>query len=264
MTLRKLEKQSDGSLICPVCGRTLMFVDGGAVRVVDGQLDMENIKPKYECHACGVYYREVLQSGYYDVFSLDTADRSPLLAGEAAAAAKAAEEMKLDPAAPLPLPEEADGHRRCPRCRRPLRTVEGGAVRVVDGRVDMENVKPKYECDRCGVFYREILNSGYYHAHPQTEEDRLPAKKPVKKKAAVRKKIRSTGELPPLPLKRDKDGRCACPRCGEMMTYVEGQPVHLVNGKPDMEDVLDHFSCTNCHSVYRRIVNTEYFQWNEK
>ena len=177
MTLKKLEKQEDGNLICPTCGRTLDFVDGGAVRVVDGHLDMENIKPKYECDTCGVYYREVLQSGYYDAFPLAKADSAPVL----------------------------------------------------------------------------------------SEHDSAPVKKPVKKKKHhLLKKIRSTGELLPVTLQRDRDGHCPCPRCGALMDYVEGQPVRLIDGKPDMENVLDHFICGQCHSVYRRIVNTDYFQWTEK
>ena len=51
--------------------------------------------------------------------------------------------------------------------------VEGGAVRVVDGKVDMENVKPKYECDTCGVFYREVLMSGFYVPFPQEDDDKI-------------------------------------------------------------------------------------------
>ena len=34
--------------------------------------------------------------------------------------------------------------------------------------------------------------------------------------------------------------------------------------KERMENVLDHFRCGRCGSVYRRIVNTDYFQWTEK
>jgi hypothetical protein len=49
-----------------------------------------------------------------------------------------------------------------------------------------------------------------------------------------------------------------------MMKYVEGGAVTLVDGKPNMDDVLDRFACDSCGSVYRRIVNTDYFQWFEK
>lgn len=140
-----------------------------------------------------------------------------------------------------------DGVYLCPACGGKLRCVEGGAVRVVNGRADMENTKPRYECDNCGIFYRELLSSGYFDAFP-----------------LKRKKIRPTGELQPVKLQKDAQGHAECPRCGGCMDFVEGQPVQLVNGKPDMENVLDHFICRECNSVYRRIVKTDYFQWHEK
>lgn len=111
----------------------------------------------------------------------------------------------------------------------------------------MENTKDRYECAACGVFYRELLSSGYF------DEFSLD-KKP----------IRSTGELQPMKILRDANGYAECPRCGSRMDFVEGQPVRIVDGKPDMDNVLDHFVCRECNSVYRRIVNTEYFQWFEK
>ena len=47
MTLRKLEKREDGNFVCPECGKPLRFKDGETVAVIDGQLDMENYKPRY-------------------------------------------------------------------------------------------------------------------------------------------------------------------------------------------------------------------------
>ena len=144
-------------------------------------------------------------------------------------------------------------------CGKRFRFVEGGAVRVVNGEVDMENIKPKYECDTCGVFYREVLTSGFYLPYPQEEEDKLKANE-----EPAPSKVLSTGDLAPMILKRNENNQCQCPRCGAMMDYVEGQAVHLVDGKPDMENVWDHFHCGSCHSVFRRIVNTDYFQFAEK
>ncbi|MBQ9615033.1 MAG: hypothetical protein IJR38_01690 [Selenomonadaceae bacterium] len=139
----------------------------------------------------------------------------------------------------------------CPKCNRELRYVEGGAVSVVNGRVDMSTTLPKYECDHCGVYYQELLGSGYY--------DEFPLAKPK-----YVKRIIATGDIPPTQLKREADGKCECPRCGERMNFVEGQPVRIVNGKPDMDNVMDHFECPYCDSVYRRIASTDYFQWSEK
>ncbi|MBR3458982.1 MAG: hypothetical protein IKH16_12650, partial [Selenomonadaceae bacterium] len=89
--------------------------------------------------------------------------------------------------------------------------------------------------------------------------DEFPLPEKMKPKKLVR-----TGDIPPMELKREADGKCTCPRCGERMDFVEGQPVRIVDGKPDMENVKDHFECRSCNSVYRRIASTNYFQWTEK
>lgn len=278
MTLRKLQPTDDGTWPCPVCGRPLRFSDGGAVAVVNGKLDMENYKPRYECDNCQTFYREVMSTGYYDVFPLapEHPDEQPGKQPDSKEEKNEANELpvadekappltrKNDHSAsvPVPLPEEADGSRRCPKCHRKFRFVDGGAVRVVNGKVDMENTKPKYECDSCGVYYREIMTSGYYLPYPQTEED-LEGAQADKSKAKPKNFVR-TGDIPPTLLKRDENNKCKCPRCGEMMDYVEGGAVRLVDGKPFMDDIWDHFVCDECGSVYRRIVGTDYFQWSEK
>ncbi len=257
-----LPKEPTGKETCPVCGNHFRFVEGGAVRVVDGKLDMENIKPKYECDTCGVFYREVLSSGCYLPDPQQDEDRVAMsTSAEKTDASK--EETKEESAAagrgPIALPKEPKGNETCPVCGKRFRFVEGGAVRVVNGEVDLENVKPKYECDTCGVFYREVLTSGFYLPYPQQDEDKLkPQEEPEPSK------VLSTGDLAPMMLKRDANNQCQCPRCGAMMDYVEGQAVRLVDGKPDMENVWDHFHCESCHSVFRRIVNTDFFQFSEK
>lgn len=167
MTLRKLDIGPYGSFICPECDGKLRFVEGGAVAIEGGHLDMENYKPRYICDRCGVFYREVLTTGYYDVFQLD--ERERLRPAEESTPAKAGGGA----ASPVALPRRPGEAVPCPVCGTPFRFVEGGAVRVVDGKVDMENTKPKYECDKCGVFYREVLSSGFYLSYPQTDEDRI-------------------------------------------------------------------------------------------
>ena len=88
MTLRKLEKREDGNFVCPECGKPLRFKDGETVAVIDGQLDMENYKPRYICDDCQVYYRSVLTTDYYDVFPLDDAEPSKEANGEPEASAE--------------------------------------------------------------------------------------------------------------------------------------------------------------------------------
>lgn len=142
----------------------------------------------------------------------------------------------------------------CPSCGDELTYIEGGAVSIVNGKVDMSSTLPKYVCDRCSVYYQELLGSGYYDVFALPPE---LAKKP-------KRTILPTGDLKPAKLKRDADGKCECPRCGDRMDFVEGQPVRIVNGKPDMENVKEHFHCPYCDSVFRRIATTDYFQWSEK
>ena len=137
----------------------------------------------------------------------------------------------------------------CPECGGSLKYEESGPITIVNGKADMDAALPKYICEKCQVFYRELLNSGYY--------DSFPLPKP-------KKKLLRTGDIPPMELKRESDGKATCPRCGERMDFVEGQPVRIVNGKPDMENVMDHFECNECNSVFRRIASTNYFQWSEK
>ena len=141
----------------------------------------------------------------------------------------------------------------CPQCGRSLHFVDGKAVQIVGGRADMSSILPKYECHHCGVYFQELLGSGFYDEHdlpkdsgPRNRGNWIP-----------------TGDLKPMELKKDARNQCRCPRCGEMMDYVEGQAVRLVNGRPDMENVKDHFHCRNCDSYFRRIATTNYFQWSE-
>lgn len=244
MALSKLERSSDGTCACPTCGGVLEYVSGAAVSYVDGKLDMEAAKPKYECHKCGVFYREVLNSGFFDVFPLEEKQLSK----------KTIE--KTDPCSQeaVALNPGADGKCQCPNCHNSLRYVEGGAVQVIDGKVNMDNVKPTYECDTCNVVYREVLNSGFYHAYPLENHAKVLEKK----------KVIATGDIPPVILKKDANGKCKCPRCGEMMNFVEGGAVTIVNGKPDMENVKARFVCDECKSVFRQIATTEYYQWAEK
>ena len=131
----------------------------------------------------------------------------------------------------------------CPRCQQKLRYVPGDAVAIVDGRVDMTRTQPYYVCDKCHTSYRELMGSGYFEEYEGVDA-RLPAADapadagqaaaPERRPAKPKHPLRSTGELEPVQLKREADGRCACPRCGKRMDFVAGQPVRIVDGKPDM------------------------------
>lgn len=150
------------------------------------------------------------------------------------------------------LQKNSDKNFVCPTCGQPLRTVEGGTIQIKDGKVDMSAILPRHICDNCGVFYKELLNSGYYDVFDLPEHE--------KKK---QHRVISTGDIPPTILKREADGKCPCPRCGERMDFVEAGPVQIVNGRPDFSNTMDHFKCPYCKSVFRKIVGTDYFQWSD-
>ena len=154
------------------------------------------------------------------------------------------------------LKKDAQKKLLCSKCGDVLQKLEGGPVAIVNGQVDMSATIPKFACEKCGIYYQELLNSGFF--------DEYPLQKVVPKPKPATKRIIRTGDIPPTQLKREADGKCECPRCGERMDFVEGQPVRIVDGKPDMENVKDHFNCPYCKSVYRRIATTDYFQWSEK
>lgn len=146
-----------------------------------------------------------------------------------------------------------DTHKKiCPKCNGKLRKVEGTSIQIVNGKVDMDATRPRYICDDCGVFYKELLNSGYYNVYDLPENERQ------------KKRVVSTGDIPPQILKREADGKCPCPRCGDRMEFIEAGPVQIVDGKPDFSNTMDHFKCPYCKSVFRKIVGTDFFQWSEK
>ena len=66
--------------------------------------------------------------------------------------------------------------------------------------------------------------------------------------------------MEPTRLIRDENGAVKCPRCGETLIFVSAQPVQVVDGKLNMKDSQAHFKCENCNTVFRAIVNTDYYQ----
>ena len=153
----------------------------------------------------------------------------------------------------IKLEKNSNNKFTCPKCQGELRKVEGGSVAIVNGKVDMDATKPRQICDNCGVFYRELLNSGYYNVFDLPENERQQ-----------KRRIIPTADLPPQQLKRDADGKCTCPRCGERMDFVEAAPVRIVDGKADFSNTMEHFSCSYCKSVFRKIAGTDFYQCYEK
>lgn len=237
------------------------------MRIVDGKLDMDNAKAKYECDTCGVYYREVMNTGYYDVFPLDKElDGSPSQ-GERQVAG-----MKLF----------------CPHCGKlmvPQFNEEAAGDATAPDRVEVA-----YQCDDCGISYRESVAAGTEHtltwytsgifgeSSPQggaaiSQAVSAPAASPapagsqsapIQSASAGKHELKAIGDLPPMALKKDENGHCECPRCGGSLEYIEGQPVRIVDGQIAFDDVLAHFHCPDCQSFFRPIAGTDFYQYSEK
>ena len=262
MSVSKLAKTADGRYKCPACSEALTFADGGQVRVVNGKVDYDNVKPRYICYKCKKYYRELLNTDFYDIFDLDQAEYDEYkkahkseekhAKGHNRDAGKKTKQKKNDSNPVVALKKNAKGICSCPVCNGDLTFVDGGQVRVVNGQVDYENVKPRYVCYECKSFYRELLSSGLFEVFDLPPEEQ-------RKMRAVKK----TGDLMPMQLKADTKGICECPRCGADMHFVEAGAVKIVNGRADMSDTVPHFACEECSSVYRRIASTDYYQWSE-
>ena len=226
MSVSKLAKGNKGVFLCPVCQSDLEFADGGQVQVVDGHVDYDNVKPRYICHKCHSYYRELLNTGFYDVFDLPAEKKKP---------------AKASPV--VPLEKNAQGQRSCPVCNHNLVFADGGQVRVVDGHVDYENVKPRYICEECNTFYRELLSSGLYEVFdlPKDEPKATKAIKEEPKTTQATKATKETKASPVVPLKKNLLGERPCPVCNHNLEFSDGGQVRVVDGHVDYENVKPRF-----------------------
>ena len=249
MSVTKLESGADGSLICPVCDGTLIYKDGGQVRVVDGRVDYENIKPRYVCFKCRKFYREMLHSGFYDVFDFDEE-----LEKEAREMAQPAE--KSEPAVEEDRPvvnlTRAGNSFSCPTCGKVLVCAEGSAIQVVNGKVDYESIKNRYICDDCGVYYKELLNSGMYERFRLEPKEKKTKEEPPKPK--------NNDVNPVVPLQKNSSGHYKCPVCDKELEFSDGGQVRIVDGKVDYENVKARYICRHCETFYRELLNSGLYE----
>ena len=141
------------------------------------------------------------------------------------------------------IPKE-DGTFSCPKCGANMNFMERQPVKVIDGKLVMEEAEEHYLCKACNSIYRRIVSTDYYQWY------KGPAK--------------SVKDLDPVKLVQGQDGNCRCPICLEILKFIEGQPVKVVNGKVNMADAEDHYRCEKCKATYRRLVNTDYYQWHNE
>ncbi|BEU88207.1 hypothetical protein TAMA11512_16710 [Selenomonas sp. TAMA-11512] len=149
------------------------------------------------------------------------------------------------------LPRNEKGDRLCPICAKPLKYMAGGDVKIVGGKVNLDDVKPRYVCEDCNSYYIELLKSGYFEEYEGEKQE-----KPVRH-------VKAVSELQPVMLKADDAGHAVCPRCAGTLDWVDGVPVQIVDGKADMRNVEVHFHCQDCDSIFRKIAGTDYFQYSE-
>jgi rubredoxin len=163
MALHTLEKNINGGYKCPCCGGKLEYHAGDAVRIVNGKVDFKCTWPRYICHHCQLYYREVIKdSGIYDSYQFD--DREATAAGVQKLSDNSCR-RKLIPTGDLesmPLVADSRGHCECPRCGAQMDFIEGGPVKVVDGQPDFSDTYGHFVCPSCKSFFRKIAGTKYY------------------------------------------------------------------------------------------------------
>ncbi|WP_297963383.1 hypothetical protein [uncultured Anaerovibrio sp.] len=254
MSVTALESGKDGALVCPKCKRPLVYKDGGQVRVVDGKVDYENIKPRHVCFYCRRFYREMLHSGYYDVFDLDDElkeEADKLLKNTPKSPEVSPTDAKKKVDTVVRLEKGQGGSYKCPRCSNPLRCSEGSAIRVVGGRVDYERIKPRFICDECKVFYRELLTSGLYDTFELPAED-----KPTSSASAAK----TSDVSPVVALSKNGSGHYLCPVCNQELEFSGGGQVRVVNGKVDYENVKPRYICRRCETFYRELLSSGLYE----
>ena len=85
-------------------------------------------------------------------------------------------------------------------------------MKIIDGKADMSAVLPKYVCEHCGLYYQELLGSGFYDECNDLSKIKASLQ-------AAKPKLVSTGNLQPMQLKKDIKGQSVCPRCGDKRVF---------------------------------------------
>lgn len=234
MEPKKLVANEKGEYKCPCCGAILQFIEGQPVSIINGKLNMEDVDGKYYCKECSSIFRRLLNTEYYQRYDVDIESIQ-----ESVGLTKNVEEftpVKLDPDAPEGC--------SCPICNHKLQFIAGKPIQIVDGKFNMEDAEGRFYCEACHSEFRRLLNTDYYQYYE------------VEKK--------NIADLDPIKLDINHPEKCYCPICATKLELIEGRPVQIIGGKLNMKDTEAHFRCPKCQGVYRRLVNTEYYQWYEE
>lgn len=144
---------------------------------------------------------------------------------------------------PMKIVPNGQGVYKCPKCETEMSFVEREPVKVTGGRLIMEEAEAHYLCKACNSVYRKIVNTNYYQWH------RGPAQQ--------------TQDLGPVKLTKE-EGVCRCPICAGKLKYIAGEAMKIVDGKLNMGDLQGRYHCIKCRASYRRLVNTDYYQWDKE
>lgn len=63
---------------------------------------------------------------------------------------------------PVKLVRDADNNCKCPKCGANLKFIEGEPVKIVDGKLNMQDSEDHYKCEICKVSYRQLVHTEYY------------------------------------------------------------------------------------------------------
>jgi len=216
----KMEKNKEGFCECPQCGGKLTFIEYVPMTIIDGKINREDQDPHYECGCCNTVYRRIVSTDYYQTY----------------------ERVVRKNNEPIQLQKDKDGILHCPRCQSPLVYFPSAPVRVLDGKLDMKDTEPRYECGCCNFVFRRLVHTDFFLC-----DDR---------------KVSLSSDA--VQLQKDANDKVLCPRCQEELRYVEYQPVQVIDGSVNLDRGEAHYACDHCHLTYRRIVHTDFYQVYDK
>lgn len=66
---------------------------------------------------------------------------------------------------PVKLVKDIKGNCECPHCKQALRYIEAQPVRIVNGKLNLEDSEAHYECEKCNLLFRRVVHTEYFQCY---------------------------------------------------------------------------------------------------
>jgi uncharacterized protein with PIN domain len=139
---------------------------------------------------------------------------------------------------PVRIAPDKDGVCSCPECGGKLTFIEYMPVQVIDGKLNMEDSEPHYECGACNLIFRRIVSTEFYQSYER----------------------KVSKNIEPFQIKKGEGDKARCPRCNSKLVFIAAMPAHIYNGRLNMEDCEAHYECGCCNLSFRPLVCTDFYQ----